>query len=70
MNRKHQKLTDLPKDSIIDFVNLYVNYRLKVQDAIARGFDKDSAVVEDIEPKPEVACRIFLLRKETNRTYS
>ncbi|HPP40483.1 MAG TPA: peptidylprolyl isomerase, partial [Candidatus Kapabacteria bacterium] len=64
MNRKHQKLSDLPKDSIIDFVNLYVNYRLKVQDAISRGFDKDSAVVDDIAQNRKLLAESFFFEKK------
>ncbi len=64
MNRKHQKLTDLSKDSIIDFLNLYVNYRLKVQDAIARGFDKDSAVIDDISQNRKLLAESFFFEKK------
>lgn len=64
MNRKHNKLSDLPKDSILDFLNLYINYRLKVHDAIARGFDKDSSVIEDINQNRKILAESFFYEKK------
>lgn len=49
MNRKNDLLKNVSKDSVLNFVELYTNYRLKVQDALDRGFDKDSAVMADIK---------------------
>lgn len=43
-NRRFTKLTELPKDSLMDFLKLYSNYRLKVLDAKRRGFDKEESV--------------------------
>lgn len=63
MNRKYQKLSDLPKDSLIEFLNLYINYRLKVQDAISRGFDKDSSVIEDINQNRKILAESFFYEK-------
>lgn len=64
MNRKYQKLSDLPKDSLLEFLNLYINYRLKVQDAIARGFDKDSSVIEDINQNRRILAESFFYEKK------
>ena len=48
MSRRTQEFYTLPKDSILDFINLYMNYRLKVIDAVSRGFENDSAVKTEI----------------------
>jgi peptidyl-prolyl cis-trans isomerase SurA len=44
MTSKTTPFAQLPADSVREFLNLYVNYRLKVQDAIARGL-LDRAIV-------------------------
>lgn len=64
MSRKNARLADVPADSVIDFLHLYVNYRLKVQDALNRGFDKDSSVVADIEQNRRILAESFLFEKE------
>lgn len=48
MGRRNARLADIPRDSVMDFLQLYIKYRLKVQDAIDRKLDKDSAVMADI----------------------
>jgi peptidyl-prolyl cis-trans isomerase SurA len=63
MNRKDVELYEIPKDSIIDFLNLYINYRLKVIDAIDRGFDKDSSVLEDIEQNRKILAETYFFEK-------
>ncbi|MFH1049666.1 MAG: peptidylprolyl isomerase [bacterium] len=63
MNRKDTELYKIPKDSIIDFLKLYSNYRLKVLDAIDRGFDKDSAVMEDIQQNRKLLAETFYFEK-------
>ena len=47
MNRNGAEICDVPKDSIMDFLDLYLKYRLKVNDAIDRGYENDSAVVAE-----------------------
>lgn len=64
MSRKNAKLCDIPVDSVKEFLELYVNYRLKVQDALSRNFDKDSAVVADIEQNRKILAESFLFEKE------
>ncbi|MFM7157274.1 MAG: hypothetical protein ACKO0Y_05620, partial [Bacteroidota bacterium] len=49
MNRKNISISEVKKDSVMDFVRLYTNYRLKVLDAFGRKLDQDSAVKADIE---------------------
>lgn len=48
MNRRNAQLAEVSRDSVMDFLQLYVKYRLKVQDAIDRKLDKDSSVMADI----------------------
>ena len=64
MNRKNVKLADVPKDSVLDFLNLYIEYRLKVQDALKRGFDKDSSVIADISQNRKLLAESFLFEKK------
>ncbi|MFN5875532.1 MAG: hypothetical protein ACK45E_04575, partial [Ignavibacteria bacterium] len=47
LTRRDTKFSAVPKDTALDFLRLYTNYRLKVQDARDRGLDKDSAVKVD-----------------------
>lgn len=48
MNRGTSQLWEIDKDSVLEFLNLYINYRLKVQDAISRKVDQDPAVQAEI----------------------
>jgi peptidyl-prolyl cis-trans isomerase SurA len=63
MNRKNVKLTDVARDSLLDFLHLYINYRLKVLDAIDRGYDKDSAVIADIEQNRKILAESYYYDK-------
>lgn len=64
INRKNTKLSDIPRDSILDFIKLYTDYRLKVHDAISRGFEKDSSVIEDIKQYRRILAESFYYDKE------
>ncbi len=64
ISRKNTKLTEIPRDSILDFIKLYTDYRLKVHDAIARGFEKDSSVIEDIKQYRRILAESFYYDKE------
>lgn len=64
LNRKNDDLFSLPKDSIIEFVKLYSNFRLKVNDAIKRGFDKDKEVVADIKSNRKILSETFYYDKK------
>ncbi|MGA2296533.1 MAG: peptidylprolyl isomerase [FCB group bacterium] len=64
INRKEVKLYEISKDSIDDFFNLYLNYRLKVKDALSRGFDKDSSVLADIAQNRKVLAESFFYEKK------
>lgn len=47
-NRGGKTFWELDRDSALQFVNLYANYRLKVQAALDAGVDKRPEVIEDI----------------------
>ncbi len=64
MNRKDANFFDISKDSIDEFLHLFVNYRLKVNDAIGRGFDKDSNVLNDINQNRRVLAESFYYEKK------
>ncbi|MFM8456069.1 MAG: peptidylprolyl isomerase, partial [Ignavibacteria bacterium] len=63
MNRKNINLTEVKKDSVLDFVRLYTNYRLKVLDAFGRKLDQDSAVKADIEQNRKLLADNYLYEK-------
>ncbi len=48
VNNKTLLLSNVSADSVRDFLNLYINYRLKVLDAKARGFDQKPEIIQDI----------------------
>jgi peptidyl-prolyl cis-trans isomerase SurA len=63
MNRKNINLSEVKKDSVLDFVRLYTNYRLKVLDAFGRKLDQDSAVKADIEQNRKLLADNYLYEK-------
>ncbi|MDQ1265328.1 MAG: hypothetical protein QG635_478 [Bacteroidota bacterium] len=64
MNRKNVMLSHLQKDSLMDFLNLYIKYRLKVNDALGRAFDKDSSVQAEIAQNRKILAESFFLDKK------
>ncbi len=63
INRQGTKLTEAPRDSVEAFLQLYINYRLKVLDALSRGLDKDSAVLADIRTNRRLLAETFFFDK-------
>lgn len=64
MNRRNAHLNSVKKDSVMDFLNLYIKYRLKVKDALARNFDKDSAVMAEVNSNRKLLSETFLFDKK------
>ncbi len=64
MNRKNSVLTNVHRDSVVDFLNLYIKYRLKVKDAYSRGFEKDSAVLSEVNSNRKLLSETFLFDKK------
>ncbi|MBM2814939.1 MAG: Peptidylprolyl isomerase [Ignavibacteria bacterium] len=65
MNKpKAVRLNEVSRDSAMDFINLYIKYRLKVIDALDRGFDKDSAVLADIVQNRKILAESYYYDKK------
>ncbi|MGQ9818736.1 MAG: peptidylprolyl isomerase [Candidatus Kapaibacteriales bacterium] len=64
LSKKNLPLHKLPKDSILDFLNLYLRYRLKVNDAIQRGLDKDSSVIQEITQNRRLLAETFYFERK------
>lgn len=64
INKPDVTLHKMPFDSLANFIDLYTNYRLKVNDAISRGFDKDSAVLEEIKQNRRMLAESFFYERE------
>jgi len=69
MNRRNVSLRSIPKDSVVGFLNLFTNYRLKVNDALRRGFDKDPSVEEDIKQNRKILAESFFFEKKLTDRY-
>jgi peptidyl-prolyl cis-trans isomerase SurA len=67
MNRENADLKDVSQDSVMDFLNLYINYRLKVLDAIDRGYATDSAVAADIKSNRNILAESFFYDRKLMR---
>ncbi|MFP4368480.1 MAG: peptidylprolyl isomerase [Candidatus Kapaibacterium sp.] len=64
MNRSGKGLRDISIDSVYDFLELYINYRLKVHDALGRGYNKDQDVIDDITENRRLLAESFFYDKE------
>lgn len=64
MNRKNVRLADVSRDSVLDFMKLYANYRLKVLDAYGRKVDQDSNVKVDIEQNRKLLADNYFFEKK------
>jgi len=60
---KERELKDLEKDSLTNFLDLFIKYRLKVKDAIDRGFDKDPELVEEINTNKNLLTESYYYDK-------
>lgn len=63
MTRRDTRMSQVPKDTAMDFLRLYTNYRLKVASAKERGMHKDSAVMADIENNRRLLSETFYFDK-------
>ncbi len=64
MSGEKQRLYELDKDSLHQFLNLFIDYRLKVKDAIDRGFNKESDVVNEIEQNNKLLTESYYYDKK------
>lgn len=63
MVRGTENFVEVPRDTVHDFLNLYINYRLKVQAAAQKGLGKDSSVLADIRENRAALAPAYLLEK-------
>ena len=63
MNRRETKLSGVPRDTALDFLRLYTNYRLKVMSARERGVQNDTAVKADIANNRKLLSETFYFDK-------
>ncbi len=64
LTKTESELYKLNKDSLLQFVNMYINYKLKVQDAKSRGYEKDSAVQAEIKQNRRMLAESFFYNKK------
>jgi peptidyl-prolyl cis-trans isomerase SurA len=59
LSREEKRLFKLPQDSLNNFLNLYIDYRLKVLDAIDKGYLQDSVVMKEINSNRRMLAESF-----------
>ncbi len=65
MNRKENvNFYDIPRKEADDFLNIYIRYRLKVMDAMDKGFDRDPAVMADITQNRKLLAESYYFDKK------
>lgn len=62
-NRSNKSLAAQPRDTVLEFLRLYTNYRLKVLDAISRGYDKDSSILAEVAANRRLVAETYLYEK-------
>jgi peptidyl-prolyl cis-trans isomerase SurA len=62
-SRKGRSLVSLPRDTVLEFLRLYTNYRLKVLDALSRGYDKDSSILAEVAANRRLVAETYLYEK-------
>ncbi len=63
LTRRETPFTSVPRDTAMEFLRLYTNYRLKVADAKDRGIHKDSAVKVDLANNRKLLSETFFYDK-------
>lgn len=63
LTRRDMPFAAVPRDTAIEFIKLYTNYRLKVADARDRSIDKDQAVKDDIAANRKLLCETWFFDK-------
>jgi peptidyl-prolyl cis-trans isomerase SurA len=59
LNRAELDLSKIEHDSLMSFLDLYINYRLKVQDALEQNYDENMEVMEDIRNNRKMLAETF-----------
>lgn len=63
LSRRDTPFSKVPRDTALEFLQLYTNYRLKVASARERGVDKDPAVAQDIANNRKLLSETFFFDK-------
>ncbi len=63
-SRPNSNLKDISADSIRNFINMYANYRLKINEAEARGLDKDQAVINELNQNKRIVAESYLIEND------
>lgn len=61
--KRYKTLLDVSRDSVVDFVNLYANYKLKVKDAESKGVHKKPEVEAEIASNRDMLAGPFFLER-------
>ncbi|KAB2893883.1 MAG: hypothetical protein D8M52_07630 [Chlorobi bacterium] len=61
LSRREVPFSSVPRDTALEFLKLYTNYRLKVADALDRGIDKDENVQADIANNRKLLAETWYL---------
>jgi peptidyl-prolyl cis-trans isomerase SurA len=56
------------KSQVNDYLKLYIDFRLKVQEAISLGMDKDEAFVQELEGYREQLLEPYLMESQINES--
>lgn len=68
-SREVKNLAQLSTDSVIDFLNIYINYRLKVHEALRQGVDKDPDVSAEIKRSRNLLAERFFYDNKVKKPY-
>jgi peptidyl-prolyl cis-trans isomerase SurA len=63
LTRRDTRLSSVARDTALDFLRLYTNYRLKVADARDRGLEQDSAVRIDLANNRRLLSETYFFDK-------
>lgn len=63
LTRRNTPFSSIPRDSALDFLHLYTNYRLKVASAIERGVGNEEGVKNDIANNRRLLSETWYLDK-------
>jgi peptidyl-prolyl cis-trans isomerase SurA len=59
LNRKHTKLSEIPEDSLKSFLNMFIEYKLKVIDSKRRGYDKKPEVIAEMQRNKDMLANSY-----------
>lgn len=60
---KKSELKDLSQDSVKSFVDMFVAYRLKIEDALSKGYDKDEETIKELSKNKRLVADSYMNEK-------